>query len=213
MSAFASAAEPIKLFNGADLSGWTVYSEGAPGEEAWTVVDGVLRCTAKGRGYLATDRAHADYVLRLEWRWPDGDSDGRANSGVLLHVVGPDQIWPKAIEAQLKTGAAGDFASFEDARSDNEIVSRNPRGVSTGRLSRSVQGAENPVGQWNQYEITARGGELVLKVNGQEVNRMTGVTPSGGHIALQSEGYAIEFRGVTLEPLPPAKDLHAPMPE
>jgi hypothetical protein len=42
---------------------------------------------------------------------------------------------------------------------------------------------------------------------------MTGVIPSGGMIGLQSEGSAIEFRNITLTPLPPAKDLHAPMPE
>jgi len=42
---------------------------------------------------------------------------------------------------------------------------------------------------------------------------MTGVTPSGGMIGLQAEGTPIDFRNFTLTPLPPAKDLHAPMPK
>jgi len=210
-----SAGEPAALFSGSDLSGWDVYVDGneVSADEAWTIDHGVLRATAKGQGYVVTDRAYADYILRLDWRWTDGDGGGRANSGVLIHVVGPNKIWPKGIEAQLKTGSAGDFASFEDARSDNEIVSRNPSGVSTGRLPRQVPSPEHAVGEWNTYTITARGGELILDVNGTQVNRLTGVVPSGGHIALQSEGYPIEFRNITLEPLPPAKDLHAPMPQ
>lgn len=213
-SATSALAEQIALFNGRDLSGWTVYvdGDGVASEEAWSVDNGVIRASGVGKGYLHTDRAHADYVLTLDWRWPEGDAGGRANSGVLLHIVGPDTLWPKSIEAQLKTGRAGDFASFSDARSDNEIVSRNPGGASTGRLPRPGESAEKPVGEWNTYRITARGGELVLEVNGREVNRLTGVTPSGGHIGLQSEGHAIEFRNISLEPLPPAKDLHAPMP-
>ena len=35
---------------------------------------------------------------------------------------------------------------------------------------------------------------------------------SAGMIGLQSEGTAIDFRNLTLKLLPPAKDLHAPMP-
>jgi hypothetical protein len=50
-------------------------------------------------------------------------------------------------------------------------------------------------------------------LNGVEINRMSGMVPSGGMIGLQSEGgAAIEFRNVTLTPLQPAKELHAPMP-
>ncbi|TWT89900.1 hypothetical protein Mal64_02820 [Pseudobythopirellula maris] len=211
----SQASEPEAIFSGQDLSGWVEYYDGeeAARGKAWEVSDGVLRCTGQGRGYVRTNLAYADYVLRLEWRWPEGDGGGRANSGVLLHVVGPDQIWPKSIEAQLKTGRAGDFASFEDARSREETVRRNPNGVSTGRLPRPGASTENPVGEWNSYEITARGDGLVLRVNGAEVNRMSGVVPSGGQIALQSEGHAIEFRNVTIESLPPAKNLRASAPQ
>ena len=44
------------------------------------------------------------------------------------------------------------------------------------------------------------------------VNRMTGILPSGGCIGFQSEGTPIDFRNITLTPLPAAKDLNAPMP-
>lgn len=201
----------IQLFNGRNLDGLHVYlaDESIEASKAWAVEEGMLRCTGTSKGYVRTDMPYADYKLSLEWRWPDG----QGNSGVMVHVVNPDILWPKCFEAQLRSSRAGDFASFSDARSQEEIVSRNPRGVSTGRLSRPVPSTEKPVGEWNKYEILAQGDTITLFVNGTEVNRMTGVVPSAGMIALQAEGTAIDFRNIELTLLPPAKDLHAPMPK
>lgn len=202
---------PILLFNGRDFAGLHIFSETASAAPAdgWKVEHGVLRCLGSGKGYIRTVAAYADYHLRLEWRWPANPG----NSGVLINVVGPDLIWPKCIEAQLASGRAGDFATFSDARSKEEIVSRNPGGVSTGRLNRTAPAAvEKTPGEWNVYEIVVSGDTLTVTVNGVQVNRMTGVQPSAGMIAFQSEGTPIDFRNIELKPLPAAKDLNAPMP-
>jgi hypothetical protein len=202
-------ASPTPLFNGRDLEGLHVYVADGPTADLWRVEDGVLRAAATGKGYVRTELACADYRLQLEWRWPEGPG----NSGILINIVGPDLLWPKSFEVQLKAGQAGDFASFSDARSEQEIVSRNPSGVSTGRLPRSGRDIENPLGEWNEAEIVVEGGSITVSVNGTQVNRMTGVLPSAGMIGLQAEGTAIDVRRITLTPLPPAKDLHAPMPQ
>jgi hypothetical protein len=202
---------PIRLFNGRDLTGLHVFVETPSADPAasWRIDDGMLRCLGVGRGYVRTTTAYADFRLRLEWRWPATPG----NSGVLINLVGPDRIWPKSIEAQLAAGRAGDFATFSDARSKEEIVSRNPRGVSTGRLNRTASSpVEKPAGEWNAYEIVVSGDTLTVVVNGVQVNRMTGVQPSAGMIAFQSEGAPIDFRNIELTPLPAAKDLNAPMP-
>jgi hypothetical protein len=206
-----SSASAIELFNGQNLDGLAVYVDDVSIEptEVWKVEDGMLRCTGIGKGYVRTDKAYADYKLHVEWRWPRGPG----NSGVLLNLVGDDVVWPKSFEAQLKADRAGDFALFADARSNEEIVSRNPQGVSTGRLVRPGASAENPLGEWNTYEAVVAGDTITLWVNGVKVNRMTGVQPSAGMIGLQSEGTPIDFRNFTLTPLPPAKDLNAPMPK
>ena len=202
----------VLLFNGRTLDGLHVFTESATADPAaaWKVEDGLLRCVSPGRGYIRTTTAHADYRLRLEWRWPAKPG----NSGVMVNITGPDAIWPKSIECQLAHGRAGDFAFFSDARSKEEIVSRNPSGVSTGRLARhAAAGAvEKPAGEWNVYDITVAGDTLTASVNGTVVNRMTGVVPSGGLIAFQAEGAPIDFRHIELTPLPAAKDLNAPMP-
>ncbi|MEO5961262.1 MAG: DUF1080 domain-containing protein [Opitutaceae bacterium] len=200
----------VSLFNGRNFDGLHVFVENPATDPpaAWKIEDGMLRCLGVGRGYVRTVHAYADYTLRFEFRWPKI----AGNSGLMLHLVGPDLIWPKSIEAQVQTNRAGDFASFSDARSKEEIVSRNPRGVSTGRLPRPGPSTEKPLGEWNTYEIVAAGDTVTLFVNGTQVNRMTGVTPSGGMIGFQAEGTPIDFRNITLTPLPPAKDLNAPMP-
>jgi hypothetical protein len=203
---------PVPLFNGRDLTGLQVFAEPGIADPAagWKIEDGVLRAVSTSKGYVRTTSAYSDYRLRLEWRWPAKPG----NSGVLINITGPDAIWPKCIECQLANGRAGDFASFSDARSTEEIVSRNPSGVSTGRLSRqAAAGAvEKTAGEWNVYEITVSGDTITASVNGVLVNRMTGVKPSGGLIAFQAEGAPIDFRNIELTPLPAAKDLNAPMP-
>jgi hypothetical protein len=202
---------PIVLFNGRNFDGLHVFAEsaGTDATNGWKIEEGMLRCLGLGRGYVRTTSAYADYRLHLEWRWP-----ARAgNSGVLLNIVGRDLIWPKGIEAQLAANRAGDFASFSDARSKEEIVSRNPSGVSTGRLARTAAApVEKPPGEWNSYDIVVSGDTIILTVNGVVVNRMTGVQPSAGMIAFQSEGTPIDFRSIELTPLPAAKNLNAPMP-
>ncbi len=201
---------PIALFNGRNFDGLLVYVEGtATTAAAWKIEDGILRCTGVGKDYVRTTAAYADYKLTLEWRWPVRTG----NSGIMLNLVGRDLIWPKCIEAQLAVGRAGEFATFSDARSREEIVSRNPTGVSTGRLTRPPgSSSEKPQSEWNVYEIVVAGDTVTTTVNGQAVNRMTGVLPSGGCIGFQSEGTPIDFRAIVLTPLPAAKNLNAPMP-
>ena len=206
-----SSSPTVQLFNGENLDGLYAYSgeAGVEPSEMWQVQEGILHATGVGKGYIRTQLPYADYSLHVEWRWPKEPG----NSGVLVNMVNGDQLWPKGFECQLARGRAGEFASFGDARSKEEIVSRNPNGVSTGRLLLRVPSAEKPIGEWNAYDIVVAGDTITLLVNGVEVNRMTGVAPSAGMIGLQAEGTPIDFRSFALTPLPPAKDLHAPMPK
>ena len=50
-------------------------------------------------------------------------------------------------------------------------------------------------------EITCKGGEITVKVNGDLVNSATNSSVTKGAIGLQSEGAEIHFRNVTLTPL------------
>ena len=52
------AANPVALFNGSDLTGWTYHLDkpNVKMEDVWSVKDGVLRCKGKPAGYLLTKK-------------------------------------------------------------------------------------------------------------------------------------------------------------
>lgn len=181
----------ISLFNGRDLTGWTPFllENGKPGE-VWTTQGDVLVCSGKPAGYIRTNADYTNYVLSLDWRWAPGKEPG--NSGVLLRMVGEDKVWPKSVEAQLQSGSAGDFWNIGDFAMTTDSSRLN------GRNTRKTHGNENPPGEWNRYEIVVDKGNVVLKVNGEELNRAWNVTEVPGKICLQSEGAEIHFRNVRL---------------
>lgn len=70
-------AQTRDLFNGKDLTGWTIY-----GTELWYVEDGLLICESgpdKEYGYLGTNEEYKNFELTLEFKQ---GADG--NSGVFF---------------------------------------------------------------------------------------------------------------------------------
>ena len=102
--------EPVALFDGATLDGWTWHPQqpNVGRDDVWSVANGVLTCTGRPAGYIRTEADYTDFVLELEWRWPERPG----NSGVLLRTVGPDKVWPKSIEAQLNVEKSGGASSL-----------------------------------------------------------------------------------------------------
>lgn len=47
-----------------------------------------------------------------------------------------------------------------------------------------------------------RGNTITVRVNGVLQNEVTGTSVSSGAIGLQAEGKRVEFRNLTIEPLP-----------
>jgi hypothetical protein len=134
-------------------------------------------------------------VLRLQWRW-DPETKQAGNSGVLLRMVGEDKVWPKSVEAQLESGSAGDFWCID------EFPMKTDPARTRGRNTKKSGGRENPVGEWNDYEIIVDHGTITLLVNGEEANRATEVQEVAGKVCLQSEGAPIQFRNIRLAPIP-----------
>ena len=194
--------KPIELFNGKDLSGWTHHfrdsDSEAKMEDTWSVADGVLRCTGRPVGYLMTKKQYTNYVLEVEWRWPEGSKPG--NNGVLLRVQGGEHfhngVWPKSIEAQLAHTRAGDV--FHIGAFPMKAHPERTKGRRTAKL---LESNEKPLGQWNKYECILKGADLTLKVNGVVQNQITEVQELPGAVGLQSEGAPIEYRNIRLCPL------------
>lgn len=184
------------LFNGKDLTGWTYHlsEDNAKVDDVWSVEDGVLMCAGKPRGYIRTEKDYENYVLKLQWRFDP--EKGPGNSGVLLRAVGEDKVWPKSIEAQLKSLNAGDIWNIDKVQ-----MTVDPKRTEGRRTIKLHETNEKPLGEWNEYEITVDRGTVTLMVNGLVQNVATDCEQVAGKIALQSEGASIHFRNIELKPL------------
>lgn len=194
----AASPRAIELFNGRDLAGWTSDLDGdAKMSDVWSVEDGILVCRGRPAGVLRTEREYENYVLTLDWRWQPGTPGG--NNGVLVHSSTPRTlgIWPKSIEVQLAKDNAGDFWVI-----GTELDVENEEARKEGRRHKNLtDGSEKPLGEWNTIEITCRGNEVIVKVNGELVNHATNCSVTKGAICLQSEGAPIHYRNIRLVPL------------
>lgn len=125
----AAADDWIPLFNGQDLTGWTVKLTGSDlGEDplgTFRVEDGLLTVGYEryadfgGRfGHLFYEQPFSRYLLRVEYRFVGDQIEGGPgwafkNSGVMLHSQSPEsmlreQDFPISIEAQLLGGNGTD---------------------------------------------------------------------------------------------------------
>jgi len=193
----APLANEVALFNGKDMTGWkAILPGGGSMPDVWSVKDGAIICKGNPIGYIRTEKQYTNFILRLQWRFDP--TKGAGNSGVLFRMVGDDKVWPKSVEAQLESGQAGDFWNIDEFKMTAE------KSRTTGRNTKrdpKVGNVERPLGEWNEYEIIADKGLVVLKVNGVEVNRATDVEQIPGYLCLQSEGSEIHFRDIRLVPL------------
>jgi 3-keto-disaccharide hydrolase len=65
---------------------------------------------------------------------------------------------------------------------------------------RGPQDVEKPVGEWNRLTCICAGDSLEIILNGQRVNRATGISPAKGKILIQSEGAELFVREMSLTP-------------
>lgn len=169
-----ACATGTPLFNGDDLSGWEVI-----GEADWQVQGGELVASGAGDGFLASVEEFQDFRLSLEF-WVDATT----NSGLFIRCqdrgnIHPDtcfelNIWDQHPQQQARTGA---------------IVFKVMPPLAQ----------VNTVGQWNTYDVTARGSKLVVKVNGHITAIMVRADPAGGFIALQHwQKGTVRFRNIRL---------------
>jgi hypothetical protein len=229
-AAFAANSTPagfVSLFNGRDLSGWKA-PEGDNGH--WKVVNGVIDYDARSEApgndkNLWTEKEYKDFVLKIDWRikettglypvptvLPDGThkkgSDGKdivtptpnADSGIYLRGTSKAQLniwcWPIG---------SGEVYGY---RMDQKMPPSVRAGV-TPKLR-----ADNPVGEWNTFEITMKGDRLTVVLNGKTViqNAELPGIPEKGRIALQHHGgfkdgkynpasSLVQFRNISIKEL------------
>ena len=189
-----------QLFNGKNLKGWTIYVSDSTMAKSkfFYVKNGVIETPGVPMGYLRTKKEFENYRLHVEWCYPEIPT----NSGVFLHTVGPDKIWPRHYQAQLKHLSAGDFIVQDIGLS---ATLRDTVFVSTAKVkpiaAKMKPSNEKKAGQWNSYDIVCKGNTIEIKVNGVLQNFATKCNETKGGIGLQAEGSKIQFKNIWIQKL------------
>ena len=163
----AILAQTESIFNGKDLTGWTIY-----GTELWYVEDGFLVCESgpdKEYGYLATDKEYKDFELSVEFKQ---GADG--NSGVFFR---------SSIEGTKITGWQAEVAP--PGHSTGGIYESYGRGwiiKPDPELDKHLK-----FGDWNTMRVRVVGGKVETWLNGYLMVTLDDKIIAGatGSIALQ----------------------------
>ncbi len=199
------AQQSTSIFNGEDLSNWQfiVEENEVPAEEVFSVSDGIITVKGEPLGYMYTREKYRNYTLELEYRWAGEES----NSGIFFLIEEAANPFPKGIECQLMAGRAGDLVLLNGADLKEYSL---PEGVTERPafpvIPKKEPSSEQPVGDWNKVSITVNDGAISIQVNDLLQNSATSEVKEG-HIGLQSEGKAIQFRNLVFHPL---KDSEQP---
>jgi hypothetical protein len=173
--------EPITLFDGKTLDGWSLRD--AKAKMGWAVVDGDLAVVnPKGNADLVSERTFQDMKLHLEW-----NVEPHSNSGVYLRGRYEIQI---VDNPKLTTEAHGCGALYS-------------------RIAPAFD-ATKPAGEWQTYDITFVGRRLQVKLNGETVvdGVVDGITGGAinpwedepGPLMLQGDHGKVRFRNIQVTP-------------
>jgi hypothetical protein len=173
----AEEAGWITLFDGKDLEQWDQV-----GQSNWHLADGAVmadKMEGKEAGYLVSRKPYKDFV-RVEF-WPSDD----ANSGIYF----------RCLDAKKITDRTCYEANIFDQRPDPSY--------GTGAITRYVEIKQMPKagGKWNTFEITAKGRDITVVLNGEKTAELRNGMFDEGWIALQHGAGTIKLRKVLIKPL------------
>ncbi|HEY1006879.1 MAG TPA: DUF1080 domain-containing protein [Sphingobacteriaceae bacterium] len=166
-----------ELFNGRDLTGWTIH-----GTEKWYVENGELVCESgpdKGYGYLSTGRNYKNFELSLDFK-----QEANGNSGVFIR---------SGIEGTRISGWQVEVAP--KGNSTGGIYESYGRGWLVRPDSRDEE--QLRPGQWNQLKIRVMHDRVTTWLNGARMVdlRDEQIGRGEGFIALQiHDGGGIKVR-------------------
>jgi 3-keto-disaccharide hydrolase len=182
MQAHAASAQGsggwTMLFDGKSLDHWNRL-----GEANWTIVDGIIQVDKKvgeGAAYLVSKQAYTDFQLKVEF-WVDAV----ANSGVFIRCTDPHKI----------SSTTGYEVNIFDTRPEPSY--------GTGAIVNvaKVEPMPKAGGQWNTFEITAKGSQLTVVLNGTKTVDVQDSQFASGSVALQYGAGVVKFRKVEIKPL------------
>jgi hypothetical protein len=199
----ASDAHWIPLFNGRNLDGWYTFlqkhGKNSDPDHVVTIKDGAIHLYNDANdgdqvvmGYIATEKEHANYHLRLQYRWGAKKFAPRyklkRDAGLYYHIIGPDAVWPRSLQYQIQQTDAGDLIALHGFTLDTWIDSKTrdaaeptyqdperggePRVLGgKGKSYQKRQPGDFEVDGWNVVEVIARADSTIHLLNGHVANQ------------------------------------------
>ena len=199
----------VTIFNGKDLTGW----EANPA--IWSVEEGCLvGQSPEGKRYDKQDYIYwaqeepADFVLKLKYRLTGKGS----NSGVQIRSEKRPNWNCYGYQADMEEGSTHTGCLYHHSR--GAVVKRGFKGLITSEGRDETKQFADPAelakkytteGEWNEYEITAIGSVITLKINGElmcEVDDRHEQATKKGIIAFQMHPgppMKVEFKEVKIK--------------
>jgi len=179
-------AQTESIFNGKDLTGWTIY-----GTEKWYVEDGLLVCESgpdEEYGYLGTEKEYTDFEITLEFKQ---GADG--NSGVFIRssIEGTKITGWQAEVAPPGSNTGGIYESY----GRGWLIKPDPE------LDKHLK-----FGEWNKMRVYVKGDLVETFLNGHKMVSLTDekIGKASGKIALQIHsggGIKVQWRNLTVRSL------------
>ncbi len=196
----ASAADTgfTSIFNGRDLSGWTIRGQEGPG---YIVEGGNIVCPADGGGNLFTEKEYSNFILRFEFRLHEG-----SNKGIGIRAPYEGDAAYTGMEIQILDHDAAVYrGKLKPAQYHGSIYDVIP--AQTGFLKKT--------GEWNEEEIVAEGRRIKVTLNGAVIvdanlddvkdpavlKKHPGLARTTGHIGLMGHQSQVEFRNMRVKEL------------
>jgi hypothetical protein len=198
LSLSAQEADFVKLFDGETLNGWKLVGKKGDG---YGVTNGVMFCARGGGGNLLTEKEFSDFVLRLEYKLEEG-----GNNGVGIRTpFAPGDAAYLGMEIQMLDDKAPKHAKIKPWQFNGSIYNIVPAKNGTAKI-----------GEWNDYEITAKGRHIKVVLNGRTIvnadlndvhdpetlEKHPGMLRDRGHIGFLGHNDYVEFRNIRIKELP-----------
>ena len=165
----------ITLLNLSNLDNWNRV-----GNANWMLTDGALQANYGG-GHLVTKEPYGDFQIRAEI-WVDPD----ANSGIFIRCMN------------------GAMPGADSCYEVNIYDKRPGQGYATGAIVNVGPVRQPPPlagNRWNVLEITARGPQLTVTLNGEQTVNIRDMKFARGPFTLQYGAGMVKFRDIKVRPL------------